>query len=104
VLTGVWTDFDLTENFTTIMKGSFAYAGMFPPMEAMNSEWFSGSAIWDLDAITAAQQCHDKGFAPKDIQIDVILTSEKHLKQVDPSKLKTIGMVWRFLHVARYYN
>ena len=55
VLTGVWTDFDLSENFLTIMKASFAYAGMFPPMEAMNSEWFSGSAIWDLDAITAAQ-------------------------------------------------
>lgn len=85
VLTGVWTDFDLKSDFITIMKGSFAYAGMFAPMKAMNSEWFAGSAIWDLDAFSAINACLAKGYARADIHLDVILTSEKHLKVVDPS-------------------
>jgi hypothetical protein len=67
VLTGNWVDFDLSSDFLTIMKGSFAYAGMFPPMEAMNSEWFAGSAIWDLDAITAVKQCVKAGYAVSDV-------------------------------------
>jgi hypothetical protein len=104
VLTGVWTDFDLTKDFITVMQGSFAYAGMFAPMKAMNSEWFAGSTIWDLDAFSAVNKCLSKGYAPEDVHVDVVMTSEKHLKQVDPTKLKTIGMVWRFLHVNRYYN
>jgi len=104
VLTGVWTDFDLSTDFMNVMKGSFAYAGMFAPMKAMNSEWFAGSAIWDLDAFSAVNKCISLGYAPSDVYVDVILTAEKHLKVIDPSALKTIGMVWRFLHVNRYYN
>jgi hypothetical protein len=77
---------------------------MFAPMKAMNSEWFAGSAIWDIDAFSAINNCLARGYKRKDIHIDVVLTSEKHLKVIDPSKLKTVGMVWRFLHVARYYN
>lgn len=103
VLTGVWTDFDLSKDFLNVMKGSFAYAGFFPPLKAMNAEWFDGSSIWDLDVFSAVNKCLET-HKPQDVHVDVILTSEKHLKQIDPSSLKTIGMVWRFLHVARYYN
>lgn len=69
----------------------------------MDTEWFDGSSIWDLDAFSAVNKClqtHD----PKDIHVDVILTSEKHLKQVDPSDYHTLDMLWRYLHVSRYYN
>jgi len=62
------------------MKGSFAYAGMFAPMKAMNTEWFAGSTIWDLDAFSAVNECLKKGYKPEDIQMDVVMTSEKHLK------------------------
>lgn len=104
VLSGVWVDFDLTKDFMSVMKGSFAYAGMFAPLKAMNSEWFAGSSIWDIDAFSAINECKRKGYKWEDIHVDMILTSEKNLKVVDPSNLKTIGMVWRFLHVNRYYN
>lgn len=85
------------------MKGSFAYAGMFAPMKAMNSEWFDGSSIWDIDIFSAVNKCLET-HKPEDVHVDVILTSEKHLKVIDPTQLKTVGMVWRFLHVNRYYN
>jgi len=57
VLTGEWTDFNLTTDFMTIMEGSFSYAGFFPPLEAMGSDWFDGSTIWDLDAFSAVNKC-----------------------------------------------
>ena len=103
VLSGKWTDFDLSTNFLDVMEGSFSYAGFFPPLKAMGTEWFDGASIWDLDAFSAVNECM-KTHKPEDIHIDVILTSEKHLKVVDPSNYKTLDMLWRFLHVSRYYN
>jgi predicted patatin/cPLA2 family phospholipase len=101
VLTGEWTDFDLTTDFLTIMEGSFSYAGFFPPLEAMETSWFDGSTIWDIDVFSAVNKCKEES---SNVRVDVILTSEKHLKQVDPSNYKTLDMVWRFVHVMRYYN
>ena len=101
MLTGEWTDFDLKTDFLTVMEGSFSYAGFFPPLEAMGTDWFDGSTIWDLDAFSAVNSCME---ISNDVHVDVVLTSEKHLKQVDPSNYKTLDMVWRFVHVMRYYN
>lgn len=106
VLSGKWTDFtdaNLASNLTDVIKGSFAYAGYFPPYEGMGTEWFSGSSIWDLDPFTAVNKCLET-HAPEKIEAYVVLTSERHLKQVDPSNYNTIDMVWRFLHVSRYYS
>ena len=76
VLTGEWKDFDLTTDFMDVMEGSFSYAGFFPPLEAMGSDWFDGSTIWDLDVFSAVNKCLE---TTSDVQVDVILTSEKHL-------------------------
>jgi len=103
VLTGKWMDFNLSTNFMDVMKGSFAYAGFFEPYKAMDTEWFDGSSIWDVDAFSAINKCLET-HTPANIKVDVILTSEKELKVVDPSNFKTIEMGWRFLHVSRYYK
>lgn len=60
-----------------VMKGSFSYAGFFEPLEAMGTDWFDGSTIWDLDAFSAINECLKSS---SDVHIDVILTSEKQLK------------------------
>lgn len=36
--------------------------------------------------------------------MDVVLTSEKNLKQVDASDYKSLQMLWRYLEVSRYYS
>merc|ERR1712013_913022 len=68
---------DLTgDNFYNTMYAEFAYAGFFPPVDAMGSEWFDGSTIWDLDIFSAVNKCledHDD----KDVVVDVVMTSAK---------------------------
>ena len=107
VLKGTYKDMhseDLTgDNFYNTMYAEFAYAGFFPPVDAMGSEWFDGSTIWDLDIFSAVNEClktHDD----KDVVVDVVMTSAKTLKTVDASEYKSIHMLWRYLEVSRYYS
>ena len=108
VLKGTYKDMhseDLTgDDFYNTMYAEFAYAGFFPPVDAMGSEWFDGSTIWDLDIFSAVNKCIDDGFAASDIVVDVAMTSAKTLKVVDASTYKSIHMLWRYLEVSRYYS
>ena len=108
VLKGTYKDMhseDLTgDDFYNAMYAEFAYAGFFPPVDAMGSEWFDGSTIWDLDIFSAVNKCVDDGFADTDIVVDVAMTSAKTLKVVDASSYKSIHMLWRYLEVSRYYS
>jgi len=79
-------------------------AGFFPPVEAFNSEWFDGSAVWDIDIFSGVNRCRDKGFAEADIVIDVILTSAANLQEVDAENYKSINMLFRYLEISNYYN
>ena len=107
VLKGTYKDMlsaDLTgDDFYNTMYAEFAYAGFFPPVAAMGSEWFDGSTIWDLDIFSAVNKCletHDD----KDVVVDVLMTSARTLKTVDASDYKSIHMLWRYLEVSRYYS
>ena len=107
VLKGTYKDMlseDLTgDDFYNTMYAEFAYAGFFPPVDAMGSEWFDGSTIWDLDIFSAVNKCledHDDA----DVVVDVVMTSAKTLKVVDASQYKSIHMLWRYLEVSRYYS
>lgn len=71
------------------MFASFAYPGFFPPAESMDSTWFDGSVIWDLDIFSAVNKCMET-HAQKDVVLDVLLTSEKVLKVVDASEYNSI--------------
>ena len=108
VLQGKYTDFNAEQltgdELSNVMYAQFAQAGFFPPVEFDNTDWFDGSTIWDLDIFSVVNHCQDLGFADEDIVVDVILTSEKNLKQVDASNYKSIQMLWRYLAVSRYYS
>lgn len=108
VLAGTYVDFkeeDLTgDNLYNVMYSQFAQAGIFPPVEYNNTNYFDGSTIWDLDIFSVVNQCQAMGYADKDIVVDTILTSEKTLKVVDASNYKSIQMLFRYLEVSRYYS
>ena len=107
VLKGTYKDMhseDLVgDNFYNTMYAEFAYAGFFPPVSAMGSEWFDGSTIWDLDIFSAVNKCLET-HADADVVVDVVMTSAKTLKTVDASSFKSIHMLWRYLEVSRYYS
>ena len=78
MLDGTYKDFypaDLTgTELIDVMFGSFAYAGFFPPENAMGSSWFDGSTIWDLDVFSSVNKCLET-HAPEDIVVDILLTN-----------------------------
>ena len=108
VLKGSYVDFkpeDLTgDDFYNTMYAQFAQAGVFPPVEFNDTDYFDGSTIWDLDIFSVVNKCKDMGFADTDIIVDTILTSEKTLSKVDASEYKSLQMLWRYLQVNRYYS
>ena len=108
VLKGTYVDFkeeNLTgDDLNQVLYAQFASAGVFPPVEYNNTDYFDGSTIWDLDIFSVVNQCQALGFADEDIVVDVVMTSEKTLKTVDASNYKSIQMLWRYLEVSRYYS
>lgn len=70
VLSGKFTDFQkatLTnrnseDNLSNLLYASFAWPGVFPPVKAFGSEWFDGSAVYDVDIITAIGKCKTLGY------------------------------------------
>lgn len=106
VLNGQYVDFtdaNLESNLQDAMFASFSYAGFFPPSESMSADWFDGSVIWDIDIFSAVNECL-KTHSQENTVVDVVMTSNKTLKQVDASSYNSIKMLWRFLEISRYYN
>jgi len=64
------------------MYASMSFAGFFPPADVLNSFWFDGSAVWDIDIFSAINRCTEKGFANEDIIVDVVMTSAANLNEV----------------------
>lgn len=86
------------------MYASFAFAGFYPPVEAFDSYYFDGSAIWDIDIFSAINQCLTIVDDPSDIVVDVIMTSSADLKEVSAESYNSIEMLFRYLEVASYYS
>lgn len=108
VLDGLYKDFSqsnlTSDNIVDALYASMSVAGFFPPVQAFDSEWFDGSAVWDIDIFSAVNRCKAKGFAEKDIVIDTILTSSANLAEVDAEDYKSIQMLFRYLEISNYYN
>jgi len=109
VLDGSYRDFsdaNVTEsnNLVDAMFASMSFAGFFPPAEVLDSSWFDGSAVWDIDIFSAVNRCKDLGFDNENIVVDVIMTSSANLKSVKAEDYKSIGMLFRYLEISSFYN
>lgn len=86
------------------MYASLSTVGFYPPVEAFNSSFIDGAAVWDIDIPAAINICSSLGFADSDIVVDVIMTTHKSIPFEDTSAFNSIQMLNRFLHIARYYG
>ena len=106
-LTATYQNFQSSEltagELVDVMYGSFSYPGYFSPEQAMNSEFYSGSTIFNLDAFSAIEQCM-LTHAPEDIVVDVVLTSPKTLPKKTYDNWVALHTGIRGLHFMRYYN
>lgn len=109
VVDGSYKDFSAANitsgaNLVDALYASLSVAGFFPPADVLNSYYFDGSAVWDIDIFTAVNRCKEKGFAEEDIVIDVIMTSSANLKDVDASDFKSLQMLLRYSEISSFYN
>jgi len=109
VIDGSYRDFsqdDVTQdnNLVDAMFASMSFAGFFPPADVLGSQWFDGSAVWDIDIFSSINKCKDLGYSNSDIVVDVIMTSSANLKQVQAEDYKSIGMLFRYLEISSFYN
>lgn len=109
IVSGKYKEFS-TQNVTDektlddVMAASFSYPGFFPPTKVFGSNYFDASTVWDIDLSTPINRCKDRGFANKDIVVDMILTSSADLKEVDASEYKSIQMLFRYLEISSFYS
>jgi len=99
-----------------VLQASVSYPGVFKPIEAFGSMWFSnnfsflltiniaGSAIYETDVISPILHCEALGYAEKDIIIDVILGGNPHLKHVNAYYFNAFKVAERTLEVLTYYE
>lgn len=92
-----------SSNLVNSLYASMSIAGFFAPVEAFGSDYYNGSAIWNLDIFSGVNKCLEK-HAESDIVIDVVLTSTSHLKEVDPSEFTSLHVGARYLMVNSYYS
>lgn len=109
VVDGSYKDFSAANitagaNLVEALYASLSVAGFFPPADVLNSYYFDGSAVWDIDIFTAVNRCKDLGFAEEDIVVDVIMTSSANLKDVDASDFKSLQMLMRYAEISSFYN
>jgi hypothetical protein len=69
----------------------------------METSWFDGGTVWQTDIISAIVECRKKT-SDENIFVDVIYTTDKHLKQVDASEYSAISMAIRYLQISHYYK
>jgi hypothetical protein len=94
-----------------------SFPGVFLPIEAFGSMWFSnislliltnhlsaGSSIYETDVISPIVHCENLGYDEQDIIIDVILGGNPHLKRVNAYYYNAPKIMQRTLEIMNYYD
>jgi hypothetical protein len=68
-----------SDELTKVLQASLAFPGVFKAVEAFDSLWFTGSAIYEIDILSAIKHCESKGYEEEDMVMDVILSGNPHL-------------------------
>ena len=97
-------DFENTSNLIDILFASFSIPGYFEPVSAFGTEFFDGSAIWDIDITSVINKCLAKGYSQEDVVIDVIMVNNDTLDFVDTSEYNSVEIIFRYLKISRYYS
>ena len=92
------------EEVVKILQSSVAFPGVFKSIEAFNSVWFTGSAIYEADVLGPINYCRKIGYKDEDIVIDVILSGNPHLPHVYAKFYSALGIAERTMEIIQYYQ
>ena len=75
---------------------------MFKSIEAFDSLWFTGSAIYESDVIAPISHCRNMGYEDKDIVIDAVLSGKPELQHKISELLNAFGIGSRYFDIYSY--
>lgn len=96
VLTGAFTSFTERhppDELIKILQASVSFSGITPAIEAFDSLYFSGSAIYENDVMAAINHCESLGYAEADIVIDAIVGGSTTVPKYDGAKANTFSIM-----------
>jgi predicted acylesterase/phospholipase RssA len=107
VLDGRFKSFRQTHGSAELIKvlqASVSFPGVFKAVEAFDSLWFTGSAIYEIDILAPIKYCERMGYKEEDIVIDVILSGNPHLPHAFANYYNAFGMLERTFEVQSYFQ
>lgn len=93
-----------TDELLEILKASVTYSGISPAVEVMGQLFFSGSAIYENDVMSAINHCEAMGYNEDDIVIDTIVGGSPYLQEFDTSRANTWSVLRRSGEVIKFYE
>jgi hypothetical protein len=102
VLDGRFKSFRQThgsEELIKVLQASLSFPGVFKAVEALDSLWFTGNAIYEIDILAPIKYCERMGYKEEDIVMDVILSGNPHLPHVLANFYNSFGMMERTFEV-----
>lgn len=86
-----------------ILKASVTFSGISPAVEAFDSLYFSGNAIYENDVVAAINHCEKLGYAEEDIVIDSILGGRSEIKEWDTHGKNAFQVMERSASIYKFY-
>mmetsp|Transcript_17696 Transcript_17696/g.29925 ORF Transcript_17696/g.29925 Transcript_17696/m.29925 type:complete len:273 (+) Transcript_17696:211-1029(+) len=92
------------EEIIKVLQASVSFPGVFKFVEAFDSLWFTGSAIYEIDVIAPINHCKKLGYEDKDIVLDVILSGNPHLPHQAATIMNAFQVGSRSFQIMNYYE
>lgn len=87
-----------------ILKASVTYSGIAPAVELKGELFFSGSAIYENDVMSAINHCEALGYDEEDIIIDTIVGGSPYLSEFNGADANTWSVLRRTGEVIKFYE
>ena len=81
-----------------------AFPGVFKSVEFVDSLWFTGRAIYEIDISSVIKNCQDLGYKDKDIVVDVVLSGNPHLTHAMAQYYSSLQIMERSFEIQKYYQ
>lgn len=89
-------------DFVKILQASLVFPGVFEPVRAFDSNWVSGSTIYESDVVATVNHCRHLGYADHDIVVDVVLSTNPDLAHVDASNYNAYRLIARSIELHQH--
>ena len=104
---GAFASFDekhTSELLIQILKASVSFSGVSPAVPALQSLYFSGTAIYENDVTAAINHCEEMGYEEHDIIIDTVMSYPPLLAPYDVETANSFGIMHQSSVLWKYYH